>query len=284
MSVELSHLIAEFEALWPLEIAEAWDSPGLVTGDLAQRVSRVLLTVDVTTDIISEAQDGEFDLVLAHHPYLLRGVQSVAESTAKGSLLANAIRSGISIFAAHTNADIVSTGVSQSLAEAFGLIDTRPLVASSAQESTRLGASGSQRLGHGRIGQLAAPIKLGDFARLIAKILPSTATGVRVAGDYERLIQNVAVCGGAGDSFIEAAFDANADVYVTADLRHHPVQDAREKSFLSNSPMALIDVSHWASEWLWLEVAAAQLGKIFPNVQFVVSQIRTDPWDFAITQ
>jgi dinuclear metal center YbgI/SA1388 family protein len=273
MSVELGQLTAAFEKLWPLSGAEEWDTPGLVTGNPSQRVSRVLLTVDVTSEIITESIDGEFDLVLAHHPYLLRGVNSLAETFAKGATLSNAIRAGVSIFSAHTNADVVATGVSAVMAEAFGIQNAKPLVATA-------GAS----IGHGRIGHLAAPIKLGDFARLIAKVLPSTATGVRVAGNFDQEIKSVAVCGGAGDSLIGAAVAAGADVYVTSDLRHHPVQDAREQSLLSGGTPAMIDVAHWASEWLWLEVAAGQLSKLFPNVQFVVSQIRTDPWDFVVTQ
>lgn len=273
MSVELSHLVAEFDNLWPVENADAWDTPGLVTGNLTQRVSRVLLSVDVTAEIFAEAQDGEFDLVLAHHPFLLKGVQSVSESTGKGSLLANAIRSQVAIYAAHTNADVVDAGVSQTIADAFGLVGATPLI-----------PTASSAIGHGRVGQLASPMSLGDFARLISKVLPSNASGVRVAGDYEQEVSTVALCGGAGDSFIGAALASGADVYVTSDLRHHLVQDAREQARAAGKPMALIDVSHWASEWLWLEVAAGQLSKVFPNVQFVVSQIRTDPWEFAVTQ
>jgi putative NIF3 family GTP cyclohydrolase 1 type 2 len=75
-----------------------------------------------------------------------------------------------------------------------------------------------------------------------------------------------------------------ADVYVSSDLRHHPVQDAIEQALASGKQMALIDVSHWAAEWLWLEVAANQLAQRFPKVQFVVSHLRTDPWDFVVTQ
>ena len=273
MSVGLGQLVAAFEKLWPLSGAEDWDSPGLVTGIHSQRVSRVLLSVDVTSEIVAEAIDGEFDLVLAHHPYLLRGINSLDESAAKGATLSNAIRSGVSIYAAHTNADIVSTGVSAVMADAFGIQNAKPLLAST-----------DASVGHGRIGDLSAAIKLGDFARLIAKVLPSTATGVRVAGDFDQEVHRVAVCGGAGDSFIAAAVAGGADVYVTSDLRHHPVQDAREQALLSGGSPAIIDVAHWASEWLWLEVAAEQLSKLFPNVQFVVSQIRTDPWDFVVTQ
>lgn len=273
MAVELSQLISHFEMIWPLSGAEEWDAPGLVTGNSKQRVSRVLLTVDVTSEIVAEAADGGFDLVLSHHPYLLRGITSVGEESAKGATLSRAIRNEVAIYAAHTNADIVESGVSQVLAESLGVIDSRPLLPGS-----------NSQIGHGRVGDLASSTTLGEFARSIAKVLPSTASGVRVAGDFNQVVQRVAVCGGAGDSFIPAAMAANADVYVTSDLRHHPVQDAREQAILNAGSPALIDVAHWASEWLWLDVAAGQLSKQFPNVQFVVSQIRTDPWDFVVTQ
>lgn len=273
MAVELKQLIAAFEQLWPLDGAESWDSPGIVSGDLAQRVSRVLLSVDVTSEIISEAQDGEFDLVFSHHPYLLRGIQTVSESGAKGAVLAKSIRSNIAIYAAHTNADVVESGVSDVLAKTLGLIDAKPLV-----------AGANQNIGHGRVGNLGQPMKLGDFARVVARILPATASGVRVAGDFDQFIERVALCGGAGDSFIADAFASGADVYLTSDLRHHPTQDAVEQSKVNDRAMSLVDVSHWASEWVWLDVAAAQLSQVFPNVQFVVSHIRTDPWEFTVTQ
>ena len=273
MSTELSQLISHFESLWPLTGAEEWDAPGLVTGESKQKISRVLLTVDVTSEIVEEAVDGGFDLVLAHHPFLLRGTTNASEDTSKGSTLAKAIRANLAIYAAHTNADIVAAGVSDVLASALGVKNAKPLLVTSNPE-----------IGHGRSGSLAEPMQLGDFARLIAKVLPSTATGVRVAGNYEQIVSKVAVSGGAGDSFIGAAQASGADVFVTADLRHHPTQDAKEHSLVANSPMALIDVSHWASEWLWLDVAAEILSKEFSNIQFVVSHIRTDPWDFVVTQ
>jgi dinuclear metal center YbgI/SA1388 family protein len=273
MAIELAQLISKFDSLWPLAGAEDWDAPGLVSGSPSQRISRVLLSVDVTAEIVSEAVNGQFDLVLAHHPFLLRGVQTISEGTAKGAVLSTAVRNDIAIYAAHTNADVVECGVSQVLAESFGIQNSKPLVATRSSE-----------IGHGRVGDLPETIKLGELARLIAKVLPSTATGVRVAGDFDQPVKRIALCGGAGDSFIAAAVEANADVYVTSDLRHHPVQDARENARVSGGAPAIIDVSHWASEWLWLEVAAEQLASVFPNVQFVVSHLRTDPWDFTITQ
>ena len=272
MSTQLSLLTSDFEQLWPLAGAESWDTPGLVAGSTSQLVSRVLLTVDVTKEIVDEARDGGFDLILAHHPLILKGVTSLDEASSKGALLASAIRSNIAIYAAHTNADIVENGVSDTLARAFGLVDLAPLVA---------GESGSD--GHGRLGRLPSSMKLGEFARAISRILPSTASGIRVSGDYDSEISRVALCGGAGDSFIPVALRANADVYVTSDLRHHPAQEAREQALISGGP-ALIDVSHWAAEWLWLDTAAAEFGAELPNIDIVVSDIRTDPWDFAVIQ
>ncbi|MDE2591508.1 MAG: Nif3-like dinuclear metal center hexameric protein [Actinomycetales bacterium] len=274
MAVTLSDLIDAAENLWPTANAESWDAPGLVSGATQQIVSRVLLTVDVTDAVIDEAIDGAFDLVIAHHPYLMRGVSTVAENTAKGAVLAKAIRHGVSIFSAHTNADVVETGVSWALGSAFGLTNLRPLAP----------IQGSDTIGHGRIGDLPEAMVLGDFARLIAQVIPPTASGVRVAGEYDRVIRSVALCGGAGDSFISAAIAQGADVYVTSDLRHHVVQDAVELTAVGLEGPALIDISHWAAESLWLEQAATELTAIFEGLQVVASQLRTDPWDFVVTQ
>jgi putative NIF3 family GTP cyclohydrolase 1 type 2 len=104
---------------------------------------------------------------------------------------------------------------------------------------------------------------------------------VRVAGSYEQPVTTVALCAGAGDSLLSAPGVVAADVYLTSDLRHHPASEARERARLGRGP-ALIDISHWASEWLWLEVAAEQLRSALPGVAITVSELRTDPWDFAI--
>jgi putative NIF3 family GTP cyclohydrolase 1 type 2 len=97
-------------------------------------------------------------------------------------------------------------------------------------------------------------------------------------------VKSVALCGGAGDSFIDAAYAAGVDVYVTSDLRHHPVQEALERAKADGRKFALIDISHWAAEWLWLEWAADDIHGRFASIQVVVSELRTDPWDFSVTQ
>ena len=269
--VQLAALLGHFESLWPIEGAESWDAPGLITGSPLKNVHRVLLSVDVTSEVVEAAVNSETDLLISHHPYLMRGVKNLAENTAKGSVIATAIRANLAMFAAHTNADIVVDGVSDVLAKCLGLSNPLPLVPI------------SNTTGTGRVGQLSEVISLGEFAAKVARALPNTASGVRVSGDYNRLIERVAVCGGAGDAFIDAAFAAGADVYVTSDLRHHVTQDAGELARLSGGP-ALIDISHWAAEFLWLEVAAEQLRRIYPELTVEVCDLRSDPWDFVVTQ
>src|SRR5262249_40070610 len=105
--------------------------------------------------------------------------------------------------------------------------------------------------GGGRVGVLAEPLELIEFARLVADRLPETEHGVRVSGDPERMIKTVAVVGGAGDSEFDRVRAAAVDAYLTADLRHHP---ATEAIAYDESP-ALVDVAHWASEWPWLREA-----------------------------
>lgn len=272
MTYTLSQITAAAEVLWPRSGAEEWDAPGLVVGNPAQSVSRVLLSVDVTAQVLDEAIDGGFDLVVSHHPYLMRGVTTLAEDTLKGALVAHAIRHRIALFAAHTNADIVARGVSDTIASRLGLLDVSPL------EPTRFDPT----IGHGRVGSLASPIPLEDFARLVSSVLPATAAGIRVAGRRDQTVSRVAVLGGAGDSFLAAAAASGADVYVTSDLRHHPAQDSVEAAKALGREFALIDVPHWAAESLWLANAEAQLAGIFEDAQIVVSGICTDPWDFVV--
>lgn len=273
MPARLADVLSTVEQLWPASGAEPWDAPGLVTGDPAREVSRVLLSVDAVAATVDEAVRSGADLMVAHHPLLLRGVTSIAEDRYKGALLARLIRADCALVGAHTNADIVETGTSAVLAERIGLVDAAPIVPS-ATDAAR---------GLGRVGRLAEPTTLGRLARRLADLLPATATGVRVAGGYDDPVATVAVCGGAGDSLLADPAVRRADAYVTADLRHHPASEAREQAMLGGGP-ALVDVSHWASEWLWLDAAAEELRAAHPELEVVVSDLNTDPWDFQVVQ
>ncbi|WP_344312544.1 Nif3-like dinuclear metal center hexameric protein, partial [Agromyces terreus] len=140
MPADLADLLTTIERLWPVAGAEPWDSVGLVAGDPAAPVQRVLLTVDAVGDTVDEAIEWGADLIVAHHPLLLRGVTTVAEDRYKGSLLARLIRGDCALVAAHTNADVVERGTSAVLAGHLGLIDPAPIVPSACTSAARVPA------------------------------------------------------------------------------------------------------------------------------------------------
>nr|WP_167150271.1 Nif3-like dinuclear metal center hexameric protein [Lysinibacter cavernae] len=275
MPPTVAEVHAVINRLWPEQAAEDWDRVGLVSGDPRRPVQRMLLAVDAVRDTVDEAVSLGADILLTHHPLLLRGVTSIAEDRYKGALLADLIRDNCALIAAHTNADSPADGVSDRIAQLLGLTEVQPLVPSN--------VSAGDGAGIGRVGVLPEATSLGEFARAVAKVLPATASGIRVSGEFAQPIRSVSLCGGAGDSLLQNPLVLGSDVYVTSDLRHHPASESREQSRAEGGP-ALIDVSHWASEWLWLDGAAEQLRRQLPGVEVVVSELRTDVWDFTIVQ
>lgn len=123
----LADLTRWLDGRYPPATAESWDRVGVVCGAPEDPVTSVLLSVDVTGAVVAEAVDGGHDLVLAHHPLLLRGVHGIDGRHPKGRMLLDLIRGGVGCLAAHTNADIATDGVCRSLAEAIGLTALRPL-------------------------------------------------------------------------------------------------------------------------------------------------------------
>jgi dinuclear metal center YbgI/SA1388 family protein len=347
-----------------------------VTGDISQPVRGMLLTVDVTDAVIDQAAQVGADLIIAHHPLLLRGISTVDPRHPKGRMITTLIRQRIGLITAHTNADIPAGGVADSLATALGVTGTRPLRPVSVHPVDKLvsyvpvdhvpavidalAAAGAGAIGNydrcaftssgtgtfrplpgaqpyignvgtpeevaeeriemimdrgrrsavirallnahpyeepaydvtelavpadtaptaglGRIGTIE-PISLTAFAERVADVLPATPTGIRVAGDPDRMISTVALQGGSGDDLLDTARAAGADVYLTSDLRHHPASEALA---WPDAP-ALIDVPHSAAEWTWLPRLQQELRARFgPDLPITVSDLRTDPWDFVV--
>lgn len=260
-------IVAWMEEWYPPDRCESWDSVGLIAGSRTKSVSKIVLAVDPVSAVLAQAQAEDADMVITHHPLYLGGTSSVSEDDAKGRLLSGLIRSDIALYNAHTNADAAPDGVAGALADLLGLVSSVPMRPT----------LGDPMWGLGRVGALSEETTLGEYAQLVASRLPAGPTGVLVAGQSDRPISTVAVSGGSGDGFLDLAAHLGADVYVTADLRHHPASEHVE----SGGP-ALICGSHWATEWPWLPVLARKLtGRAAHQgeaLEVVVSSICTEPW------
>jgi dinuclear metal center YbgI/SA1388 family protein len=272
MTARVGDVIDALHLAYPPELAQPWDAIGLVCGDPAEPVGSVLVAVDATAGTVDEAIDSGAGLLVVHHPLLLRGVHGVGADTPKGALIHRLIRAGVALFTAHTNADAASPGVSDALAAALGLSVLGPL-------EPRPAGVLPAACGLGRIGELPAPEPFAEFVHRAARRLPATAWGIRGAGDPDRPVRTVAVCGGAGDSLLGEATRAGVDVYLTADLRHHPADEHLRAG--GNVP-ALVDVALWASEQPWCAQAAEVVTAAFGGtVEIAISTRRTDPWTIA---
>lgn len=261
----VSDIAKILDGLYPPDLAQEWDVNGLNLGSTNKPVSKILLTVDVTKAVVEEAMNENVDLIIGHHPLILHPVSLLPAESQKGEIVSKLIKNDIALFNAHTNADAAAHGVNDALANLLNLSDLKPI----------------NETGIGRFGKLSNPMQLKDFAELVKMKLPKTNNSILVSGDLEKEISTVAVCGGAGDSLLSEIRELAPDVYLTADLRHHPAQDNKELS----GP-ALISVSHWASEWPWLNDCQAELNRELTKagfeVEMKISTLNTDPWDASL--
>lgn len=286
-SPTLAQVLAQLNELYPPALAVEWDKAGLAIGDLNARVQKIYFAMDAVTETIADALEWGADLIVTHHPFLFSPLASVVSDGDRGHNTIKLIKGGCALFSAHTNGDSARGGVNDVLALALGVRGTVPLLPEADDTS----------LGMGRVGKLPSPIPLRDFADVVARALPETAQGVRVAGNPTKLIEKVAVLGGSGGSLLNEAAASGADVYVTSDLKHHDMidflEDHRNRHVVGgltyeeacDETMSVIDVAHFASESPWLATAARTVSAVLAGqgwtVDTKVSDISTDPWTFA---
>ncbi|OFT64505.1 Nif3-like dinuclear metal center hexameric protein [Corynebacterium sp. HMSC05D03] len=260
---------------YPPQLAEPWDAVGLVCGDPTDEVSTVAFALDCTQEVADKAVELGAQMLVVHHPLLLRGVTSVAADTPKGKVIHTLISNGVALLAAHTNADKARPGVNDKLAELVGITPGRPIVPVEPYENL------DEALGLGRVGELEEPITLREFTQRVADALPETEWGVRAAGDPERMVKRVAVSSGSGDSFLDQAAALGVDVYVTSDLRHHPVDEHLRAAHLAEPEgPAVVDTAHWASEFPWT-AQARDIVEDALRVNTEIIDVRTDPWTIS---
>jgi dinuclear metal center YbgI/SA1388 family protein len=217
-------LYEKFEERIPRELSESWDNDGLMCSpDTSRRVSRVLVALDVTEEVVDYAIFSHFDLIISHHPLIFKPLSSITEDNHIARKVIKLLENGVSVFSFHTRADKLAGGVNDMLCDRLGLYNTTPF--------------GEGFLG--RVGTLEEQYELEDFAYKVKQALE--ADSVRYA-DACNPVQRIAVVGGDGKGYVKAAIDEGADTYISGRIGYNVMEEAAEMG------INLIEAGHFFTE------------------------------------
>lgn len=231
------------QTLAPLELQLGFDNAGIQIGRLSNSVTRVLLALDVTSEVVSEAAELGAELIVSHHPLIFTPIKNITDDT-----LLRLAREDIAVISMHTNLDIAEGGVNDVLLSLFN-----------AERKDYLDEDNC-----GRVGELVKELDLSDF--LIECKAALNANGLRYY-DAGRRVKRIAVMGGSGGDYVTDAVNKGCDTYITADIKHHQFLLAKELN------INLIDADHYCTENPVIPAVAAKLQAAFPDVEFTVSKI-----------
>ncbi len=225
MSVTVKELYAYLDCEIPSELSCEWDNDGLmVCPDENQEVKKVLLTLDVTDSAIEHAVNGDFDVIISHHPLIFRPIKSLSPSDLTARRAIRSLLGGVSVMSFHTRLDAVAGGVNDVLCELIGI-----------NETATFGPLDEEI---GRIGSVA-PTSLHDFANTVKTKLASDAVIVTSA---DKDVSRVAILGGDGKDYVTSAVLCGADTFVTGRCGYNVDVDARDLG------INIIEAGHYYTE------------------------------------
>lgn len=242
-------IAAVIESFAPLSIQESWDNSGFCVGSPDQEVKGVLLGFDCTPELVDEAISCGADMIITHHPLIFGGIKKINPDDLVGLTLFKAISAGIVVYAAHTNADKVISGVSGVMAKRLGLTDVQILDVE------------SDGNGFGAVGNLPTPMDSKSFIEYVKTRFGLSV--VRASHPLEDMVTRVAVCGGSGSSLIDKALSSGAQAYVCGDITYH--------RFFTPKGFMVIDIGHFEGEVEIVDILFSLIRKNFPTFAVRVS-------------
>ena len=254
--MKVRDIIAVIEEFAPLSIQEGWDNSGLCVGSPDDEVTSALFALDCTEELVDEAVACGADMIITHHPLIFSGLKKISPDDQVGAAVIKAIKNGIAIYAAHTNADKVIAGVSGAMAAKLGLADVRIL--SEDGEGTGLGV----------VGDLPQPLTADEAVALVKEKFGLKM--LKASRPSDGLISRVAMCGGSGSSLIGAARRSGAQLYISGDISYH--------NFFAPEGFMIMDIGHYESEIEIVNILFSLIKKNFPTFAVRITQnINSNP-------
>ena len=252
---DIAQVIEDFA---PKELQESYDNAGLQVGDPDAKVSAVLLCLDVTEDVIKEAQERECNLIVSHHPLIFKGLKTLTGANNIQRIAIEAIKNNLAIYSAHTNLDSVWDGVSHELARRLSVKDLSILEPQPSNPKAGLGVVGNIQ-----------PLPKIEFLRKIKDTFKVAA--LRYSAQSPSLVvRRVAVCGGSGASLISTAIKAKADILVTGDVKYHDFTSFGDEIIIA-------DIGHYESELCSREILSRVIRDKFPDLTTYFSNSESNP-------
>ena len=250
MEFKVKDVVRVIEEFAPLSIQEGWDNSGLCVGSADAPVKSVLLGLDCTPELVDEAIACGADMIVTHHPLIFSGLKKVTPEDQVGQAVIKAIKADISIYAAHTSADKVISGVSGAMAARLGL-----------QNVAILDEDGDGT-GLGVVGDLPQPLTAEEAVKLVKERFGLKA--MRASRPSDCLISRVAMCGGSGGSLIKAAMASGAQLYISGDISYH--------NFFTREGFMIMDIGHYESEIEIVDILFSLLRKNLPTFAVRITQ------------
>ena len=248
--MKVKDIIAEIEDFAPLSIQEKWDNSGLCIGSPEAEVSSVLIGLDCTPELVDEAVECGADMIVTHHPLIFSGLKKISPDDLVGAAVIKAVSHGISVYAAHTNADKVIAGVSGAMAARLGLVDVSIL------------DEDGDGTGLGVVGNLPQPMTADEAVGFVKERFSLKV--MRASRPVEGMISRVAMCGGSGGSLIGAAKAAGAQLYISGDISYH--------NFFTQEGFMIMDIGHYESEIEIVDILFSLIKKKFPTFAVRITQ------------
>ncbi|KAJ8972817.1 hypothetical protein NQ317_008734 [Molorchus minor] len=219
MGLPLKDVIQKLQQIAPLKLAESWDNVGLlIEPDRNSVVNKILLTIDLTEDVVAEAIENKAQVIVSYHPNIFRPLKCVTENQWKERIIIKCIQNGIAVFSPHTTWDAMADGVNDWLAAALKPKYSKPILVNPEDG----------KIGMGRLISLEKPLTLKEAIETVKNHIgiPYLRVGIARHRDLETLINTAAICAGSGASVLAGT---EADLYLTGEMLHHDVLDATQK-------------------------------------------------------
>jgi dinuclear metal center YbgI/SA1388 family protein len=269
MPTPIREIISRLHEHAPLTLAEPWDNAGLLLGDMDRVATSILIGLDPTASLVEEAIALGADTIITHHPLIFKPLAAINTAEPTGRFIELALSHRISVIACHTNLDSAANGVSDALARVIGLNTVHPLVAGSSADDLHQGL--------GRIGSFPVAVTSEDLLRRLGKALQLPA--LFIVGRLPKTIATVALCGGSGSDLAAIARERGADIYITAEIKHHTARWAEEYGF------CLIEGTHYGTERHAVSLLAdiLQAENMSQDWNIIIRQTLTEHHPFVLT-